>query len=750
MKKFLSKKITDTEFAEALAHCAETAQKAYKRNFKYLQEVKTILDDLNSNLHQDISKLLSEKNSEQFEFSEILNDIIIELQKISDASLKDLKDAIKTKSKHLEDFTITLFGRTKAGKSTIRESITKIGDGSTIGLGYLHTTKEIGDYKWKGLRLLDTPGVEGYGGEHEAEEAHKVIDQSDVIIFLTTDDSQQPGEFDEMERLIEINKPFFVVLNIKDKITDSDYLKRFLNGKANLFNKEIIEEHKKRIITETKRLGIHNIEIIWISALASCIAQFAERGFNSHDKEKFLSMIQHPQIRQITEWFLNNLTINDAKRLWQLSQIEKLFERIAFEVNSRGKQRRLLTFYDSTVDFIDTIEKMLWENQHSIREQAKFMLKKKDELKKFFDKFIEESNLKIERKCKELFNRIKEWVPTFVDEYLGKDNAQDVLNQKLGKERNKIEKEMNLLMDEITQELQKELSEFYQQYQYDIGTIKLETHDIGNYKKTQISRIVKWGGVITSGVLVVVAVAWWNPAGWIAAGVGTIFGFLSHLLEKSEKKKWSKSKEEAKNNLWNNIDKMERKTRGEYKTWFYKNITTKGKREMLDNISIYIRELFGIAYKLCEYSQQLMKLREQINKDLFSWLLQLEGVECSNEAILAIAREQGFSTKIMIADNLNIDDKLKNRLEKLTGERILIFNDNKDLRSRVMKALYPANPSIDQIEIIQDNEKVRVKVKVPKDEMGIYIGKNHVNIRLAQQVCGVQIELIESGGNKNE
>jgi tRNA U34 5-carboxymethylaminomethyl modifying GTPase MnmE/TrmE len=433
---YFRNKITESEFTEALGKCSKIASEAYKQTLKYQQEVEGILQKLNVSLRENTSELLNDKDAEHFEFTEVLKNVI-KFKKQSQEGLKDLKNATEVKRQYLKDFTIALFGRTKAGKSSIRESLTRNGDGSTIGLGKLHNTKEVGDYKWKGLRILDTPGVEGYGGEVEASKAHDIIDQSDVIIFLTTDETQQPGEFDEMERLIEINKPFFIVLNIKDKLTEPAYLDRFLKDKGNLFNDEIIEENKQRIFSETKRIGIRNIKIIWISALASCISQFAERGFAIQDKTEFINSIKHPQIRDITRWILDNLNIQDVHRMWQLSQMDKVYEYIAYEVNSNGMQLRVLTFYDSTINFIDTIAKMLSWHQHSLRAHAEYMVEKREKLSKFFERFIEESNLKIERKCEELFNPIKEWIPNFIDEYLGQDNAQSVLKREFNKEKKK-------------------------------------------------------------------------------------------------------------------------------------------------------------------------------------------------------------------------------------------------------------------------------------------------------------------------
>ena len=49
---------------------------------------------------------------------------------------------IEEKKQKLSNFSITLFGRTMAGKSTLMEILTN-GDGKSIGLGAQRTTRDI-------------------------------------------------------------------------------------------------------------------------------------------------------------------------------------------------------------------------------------------------------------------------------------------------------------------------------------------------------------------------------------------------------------------------------------------------------------------------------------------------------------------------------------------------------------------------------------------------------------------------------
>ena len=79
-------------------------------------------------------------------------------------SLRKTSAALDAKQRVLNRFTVTLFGRTMAGKSTIREALTG-GDGASIGKGAQRTTRDVCEYTWNSLRIIDTPGIGVYEGE---------------------------------------------------------------------------------------------------------------------------------------------------------------------------------------------------------------------------------------------------------------------------------------------------------------------------------------------------------------------------------------------------------------------------------------------------------------------------------------------------------------------------------------------------------------------------------------------------------
>ncbi|MEQ9548796.1 MAG: GTPase domain-containing protein [Coleofasciculus sp. G3-WIS-01] len=266
------RKISQSEFQEALQISGAVARQAYSTNIAYTDKVETLINSLNGNLQHNN---FSSSNSQSKRDEKVFNDLVDAVGKILDNDLQALRSSLDKKKKHLEDYTIALFGRTKAGKSTIREALTQ-GDGSTIGKGAQRTTRETYEYRWQGLRLIDTPGIEAYRGEEDTEKANEIIDQADMILFLTSDESVQQGEFEQMAKLKQINKHFVVLLNVKENLDRSQRLQRFLQKPEKVFDEERLLQHHSHLVNHIQEyLSLEHIDIIFAPSLHTLIGGLA-------------------------------------------------------------------------------------------------------------------------------------------------------------------------------------------------------------------------------------------------------------------------------------------------------------------------------------------------------------------------------------------------------------------------------------------------------------------------------------------
>lgn len=92
----------------------------------------------------------------------------------------------------MSKFSITLFGRTMAGKSTLMEILTE-GNGETIGKGAQRTTRDVRKYTWNELEITDVPGIGAFEGEDDEQLAFEAAKTADLILFLITDDALASG-----------------------------------------------------------------------------------------------------------------------------------------------------------------------------------------------------------------------------------------------------------------------------------------------------------------------------------------------------------------------------------------------------------------------------------------------------------------------------------------------------------------------------------------------------------------------------
>ena len=279
------------------------------------------------------------------ELGNLLNVLYDKLSEELNNGLKETEIAVLKKKNNLKYFTITLFGKTKSGKSTIRESLTfgnnivykwinsdgskkkklSVNYGDSVGKGDQRTTRDIYEYFWNNLRILDTPGIAAYKGEEDTKIAENVIEESDLILFLVTNDSIQSTEFEKLSDIKAHNKPIIILLNVKQDIENDIRLKRFLKNYGNIVSNEGQEGNINRI-KELSRIsfGHSDIEIIPIHAHSAFKSNTCE------DKEL-------------------------KEKLFVASQINKFKYLLRKLIIGQGIQKRTLTFRDDYIFYLNSI-----------------------------------------------------------------------------------------------------------------------------------------------------------------------------------------------------------------------------------------------------------------------------------------------------------------------------------------------------------------------------------------------------------
>ncbi|MFM6532360.1 MAG: GTPase, partial [Dolichospermum sp.] len=582
-------KVSQTEFEEALRKCSETANSAYNRSSIYAHKIESAIKKLNSYIIAINYEILSKKGADKFQFATTLKQIQSDIKTLSEDSLEDLVISLDKKRKHLKDFTVALFGRTKAGKSTLRETLTR-GNGSTIGKGSQRTTRDVKEYSWEGLRLLDTPGIEAYKGDDDTQKANEIIDQSDIVLFLTSDDSVQPGEFQAMAQLQQINKYFAVILNVKHDISNNlEDLEMFIDIPEMVFDQDRLSQHKNHIQSHIQEyLNLHNVDIVPIHA---------QSGFLSTQAE-------------YQEY---------SSQLWQLSKIEELYSLIAYQIHTHGKNLRLSTFANSLKDFIKSINQKLAAAKSQLSVQLDFMEREKIKIEKIFAEVKKEGDREIQNKCDSLYYLIENQIGSFVDNYSDVDiNGRQREWKRIVNEKN-IEETMKSCIEAIFSDLGEKLKEFEQEYEYDLKNIQIDmAMNFQNINKDDTGKWIKRGSVAVGAVGAVCAIAtnWWNPIGWTvattlsAAAVNTAGEWKKADEDKNYKKDIAKEKDSLKKQVKQKRDI----TIKAYEDSFFKNVI-EYENKVVSQMKIYIQGLSEIIQKLDDSCHEIAKINKQMQED---------------------------------------------------------------------------------------------------------------------------------------
>lgn len=104
---------------------------------------------------------------------------------------------------------LLLFGNYNAGKSTL---INLLLDMDTAPVGDIPLTSSVNAYEWRGIRLLDSPGINAPITHQEITQSE--LDKVDLILFvIRSGDVDEAAQFEEMARLLAANKQICIVLN---------------------------------------------------------------------------------------------------------------------------------------------------------------------------------------------------------------------------------------------------------------------------------------------------------------------------------------------------------------------------------------------------------------------------------------------------------------------------------------------------------------------------------------------------------
>ena len=621
----LFKKVAPNSLEAALKACQVANKQGYSEALVYLDE----LHDSISQATEIISDCIDGMKRFHINDASLINNIQTQLQTVQtefENSYYDTQRNLNIKRKMSDKFNITLFGKTKAGKSTLMEILTH-GDGSHMGKGGQRTTRDVRSYEWKGMSVTDIPGIDAYGGQEDDAKAEEAAIYADLILFMITAGQPEGTEADWMVKLKKMDKPILCICNYKQSLgegVDDFRLKRLLSNPQKLEERMNIKELANQFNTFLhERLPNEHVDFLITHLLANFYSQQLEYASKRAELEK-VSRFSNVEQSIINEVYTNGvlhrkkcyLSIIDAPLYQQMNQL------FAFSAEAYSQFR---VIQDKVVLFND-----------------------------WCGSFNKNQKEKIQGIVTQEYNKIRNSIPGFVERYLEDDNVNHVWKTHCAQfnTQNNIEDSVNSVKSKLEEKINDIFSELKTEMNFSLKW-KVDT-GLGNYQFINWKRGMKWAGAIGSAGLAIAAIALSSgPLGLAALGVTAIFGFFSLLFDSREDKLRERRTKLSKK-LNEGIDKAENQAKEKILKWYERNIEVQEK-QITRRLLLVGRSMLSLSNGERQLAIGYSKNHRNITKMMIANIFYSMNIPLSElNRIICVARVPGRRIAIVIdgRDNL--------------------------------------------------------------------------------------------------
>lgn len=689
-----------SQYLQSLEKCRRIAREEYTAVGGYFSQCDGIVENLSVQL-KGVVDHASQALSHTKALEDGLSNIQHDLEKDYAVLLAKRSANLQKQKRNLDCFNVMLFGRTMAGKSTIREAITR-GNGETIGKGAQRTTRDVKEYEWSNLRIIDTPGFGAYNGQDDTEVARDILEQSDVVLFMLNSDSIQESTFAELEHVYKLNKPLIFVLNMKRDLENDGNRRRALkNPEKYIFKNEDITEHNERLRKLAARAGINpaSVRVIPIHAQAAFMA--------------------------------TQRTDEESAQLHNLSRIDELLNALRGEVESNGPIRRIQTFLDSSLHHIDGQSLLILDQEDRLNKLLPLYESSLTRITQWRAKTLRDAPRMLAKEVDAAFKPLIDSVGDFVDDHIEDSNAGRAWDRhyKSFDISKKIERSAKALAEQIVEELQdfnREMSEGL-----DIALSFDVKHNGKNFNETDYKRINGWGSAIAGVVSAVAFFNAWNPIGWVAVGIGLVFSIFS-LFSDSREKKLKEAKAKQRKSIHEDLEKSKEKTKASLNEWFEASLHRGVIIPTQNNLSLLCQSILSFTDELAGSEKKLYELKHTINIRLIHRAAYfVTGEHFSLPTMKRIVRIPGYACYFVVSGYFRNAELLRT-LSKAMRETVLAVYDNK-LENQVTH-LYKG--LAERIEV-SDGKKVTIHAQ--KQNISKIIGKDHRRIKMVAALCGCEI-----------
>ena len=713
--------MTEIDLSKALNECSEAAKSGYELASAERDVLDGILHSAEEKIRETTidymaspCKVIGTGESLESQLSEIRG-------AINNLRMSFAQD-IEVLGKNLEKFSVTLFGRTMAGKSTLMEVLTE-GDGTAIGKGAQRTTRDIRRYVWNGLAVTDVPGIGAFEGEEDSRLAFDAARTADLIVFLLTDDAPQAVEAECFSQIKDLGKPVIVIMNVKVSIESGKSLKLIERDMKRAFDYDRIEEIRQQFCKFAETYGQDWSAIPFVATHLKA-AYEAVRCEMSEDEE----------IRSQAEFWREN------------SRIDVLKSILCEEVRVRGRYIRVKTFADIIVNpMIETlygIDSQSGKNAY----QGRIIAEKRKAFTKWKETFIKTGKKQIESFMMRLKTEFRMEIAAFAEVHYN-DKLADVAWNKLVEGKD-LEGRCREFLDEMEADVDSYIRETLREMASELNYVSLDTkgRSFLTPEFVDAGRIVNWtslilgsGGLVAATILSLVGIeAAAGPVGWIAAGLTTVGGIGCFIFESRGdnlararaklEKELIKSVNEYTDSIWLQLEKNMDKL-------------VKGKIDLvlseLAKIEDVIEALSSTQTSLADSLRlELRSLNTAFTGNIASSVFHEESAQEYVSKIESAARIPGVCTLLSEKTKGALDHEFCTKMSDLISEEMRVVTENEDTASFVYDVL-DGMVSPENITVDEETKAVTLKVSKPDAKLSnrLRLLEQFLQYKMEESIC---------------
>lgn len=683
----------------ALAECRSAAREGYRVALNSLENTDAAIEHVSRALKRsmrDIEGGRAQTSAIVEQLREQLRRVVSELYELQKSS----RASLDARRENLDDFSIALFGRTMAGKSTLMEILTD-GDGQRIGKGAQRTTRDVREYHWRGLKVTDVPGVAAFEGAEDEDLAFKAAAEADLVLFLITDDAPQPVEAECLARVRALGKPVLGICNVKVALEDEDDVFLFLRNPAKYF--------------DMQRLG----------ALVGQFHEFADLYIPGY---RIWFVYAHLRSRYLSQ---QEAYPERGGELARASRFDMVERSVIGEIVGRGKFLRVKSFIDGAVAPLLELGDRLLEFSAQNSSSGRVLVAKRRQALSWARRFRISGQERIDIVIAKHVEFLRAEIPSFAEDNYDREDAGE--RWSIFVERQGLQRQAEKLQEELQEECRVALVEIARELQTELKLVAELTGDrrIAMNSVFDGKRVWNWGTTILSGGLGLAAMILGSgPLGWATVAL-TAVGWAVSLFFDDREVKVRRQRQKLAERLHKNIDTIEGSLRQGLGDWFHRGLLRDQVDMLIDDLNTITAGLFQLADAQRTLAWTLNREQKKLHRALLREALEQLGRPELDSLALAIARIPGVAMMILISPRTRFPGEVRSALESLLGERIWFVVSTGSRLSTLSQAIgKDCDPGTVSIE-----EKIQV-AHVP---VGALDAVGLLRIRLAQQLTELHV-----------